>query len=194
MALYTRASLKQEGQRFAASLRKSSLEILHESYESFSEYKTYDIFMSHSILNGDEIIALKKDIEGMGFSVYVDWIEDPHLDRSKVTKQNAEVLRIRMNCCRSLFFATSEVSPSSKWMPWELGYFDGKKEKAAILPVLEVARTTENYQGQEYLGLYPYVTKAREQKTNKETLWIHEDENTYVSFSRWLEGTKPFRR
>ncbi len=44
-------------------------------------------------------------------------------------------------------------------MPWELGYFDGKKGDAAvaILPVVE--RQTDGFPGQEYLGLYAVVHK-----------------------------------
>lgn len=39
----------------------------------------------------------------------------------------------------------------------ELGYFDGKKGKVIILPVLK--KENDNFRGQEYLGLYPFLTK-----------------------------------
>lgn len=191
MALFTRYELRAKAQGMTVGLRKSAATVLNEAYREFSEFKTYDIFMSHSVLNAEEILALKNEIERMGFSVYVDWIEDPQLNRSSVTKNTAELLRTRMNCCKSLFFATSETSPNSKWMPWELGYFDGKKDKSAILPVLEDIWSSNQYKGQEYLGLYPYITKDTEQNTGKETLWVHEDEYTYISFKSWLEGYKP---
>lgn len=192
MSLYTRAELRQGAQRLTASLRKSAATVLHEGVMEFSTSGIYDIFLSHSVLNADEIVALKYDIEGMGFSVYVDWIEDPQLDRSRVTKDNASIIRARMDRCKSLFFATSDVSPNSKWMPWELGYFDGKKEKAAILPISD--STTNHYSGQEYLGLYPYVTKDPMQGSGNETLWIHESALTYITFEAWLAGSKPTKR
>lgn len=149
--------------------------------------------MSHSFWDAKEILALKIDIETMGFPVYVDWVEDLQLDRSKVTKETADLLRARMKTCRSLFFATSKTSAESRWMPWELGYFDGIKNMVAILPVLDVDQTTDQYKGQEYLGLYPYVTKDKNQSTGEETPWIHEDEKTYVSFREWSQGMKPKR-
>jgi hypothetical protein len=59
-----------------------------------------------------------------------------------------------MGNCESLIFATSDASPASKWMPWELGYFDGRRpNRVAILPLVESA--THGFRGQEYLGLYP---------------------------------------
>jgi hypothetical protein len=61
-----------------------------------------------------------------------------------------------MRNSQSLIFATSSASSQSKWMPWELGYFDGfKPGYVAILPL--VPSTYSDFKGQEYLGLYPYV-------------------------------------
>jgi hypothetical protein len=41
-------------------------------------------------------------------------------------------------------------------MPWELGYFDGfRPGHVAILPLVKA--TGAGFNGQEYLGLYPYV-------------------------------------
>lgn len=43
-------------------------------------------------------------------------------------------------------------------MPWELGFFDGYKSPAVfILPVLDAP--DQRFQGQEYLALYPLITK-----------------------------------
>jgi hypothetical protein len=78
-------------------------------------------------------------------------------------------------------------------MPWELGFFDGLKHKAAILPVLETWQITNKYEGQEYLGVYPYITKDSRSDTGEETLWVSEDENRYILFSAWLNGYEPFR-
>ena len=156
-----------------------------------AEGKTFDIFLSHSYSDKDSIKAIKQTIEVMGFTVYVDWIHDSHLDRSKVTKESADLLRKRMKQCRALFFVTSSASPESKWMPWELGYFDAFGQRVAILPLVVTATSSNDYKGQEYLGLYPYVTKARAQGETKETLWIRESEKKYVWFSSWLKGEGP---
>jgi hypothetical protein len=55
-----------------------------------------------------------------------------------------------------MLYATSKASSNSKWMPWELGYFDGlKSDKIRILPIVE--SSNDDFRGVEYLGLYPAV-------------------------------------
>lgn len=116
----------------------------------------FDVFLSHSRLDAEVILGVKSILENEGLRVYVDWIEDQQLDRSQVTAKTADVLRIRMRNSQSLIFATSESSSSSKWMPWELGYFDGfRPGYVAILPL--VPTSTSDFVGQEYIGLYPYL-------------------------------------
>lgn len=128
----------------------------------------------------------------MGFSTYVDWIEDRQLNRSNVNNDTAATIRYRMTRCKSLFYITSDNASSSKWMPWELGYFDGLKGKVAILPILQQNHYTNSYEGQEYLGLYSYVTRAIPQGLSNETLWIHNSNNTYVRLDLWLNGQEPY--
>lgn len=114
----------------------------------------FDIFLSHSYEDAEVVAGLKILIEKEGLSVYVDWIEDAQAERSKVTAATAEMLRQRMQHCRFLLFATSKVSPNSKWMPWELGYFDGlRQNRVGILPIVQSDGGL--FSGQEYLGLYP---------------------------------------
>src|SRR2546421_12943190 len=88
---------------------------------------TFDVFLSHSFLDAQIILGVKELLEAEGLRVYVDWIEDAQLDRSRVTAKTADLLRNRMRHSESLIFATSATSSQSKWMPWELGYFDGFK-------------------------------------------------------------------
>jgi hypothetical protein len=115
---------------------------------------SFDIFMSHSYEDAEVIAGVKVLIEREGLSVYVDWIEDAQVDRSQVTARTANMLRERMNHCRFLIYASSKTSPNSKWMPWELGYFDGlRRGNVGILPIVQ--STGKNFNGQEYLGLYP---------------------------------------
>lgn len=114
----------------------------------------YDVFLSHAYEDAETIAGVKAMIEQEGLAVYVDWIEDPQADRSRVTPRTADMLRQRMSHCQFLLFATSNASPDSKWMPWELGYFDGmRQDHVGILPIVESAG--RGFSGQEYIGLYP---------------------------------------
>jgi hypothetical protein len=137
----------------------------------------------------DRLLGVKAFLEEFHLSVYVDWINDENLDRETVSEKTARILRNRMNHSKCLLFATSETSQNSKWMPWELGYMDGKKQKVAILPLVATAQRAQ-YSGQEYLGIYPYVKKAPQANTKDLYLWVCEDNETYVRLDLWLKGQK----
>lgn len=114
----------------------------------------FDVFLSHCSLDLKTVLGLRQYLKQTGLEVYVDSVDDPQLDRSHVTARTADVIRQRMRNSKSLYFATSDVSPTSKWMPWELGYFDGyHPARVAIVPL--VRSETQTFAGQEYLGLYP---------------------------------------
>lgn len=191
MALFTEAEVRSRARQAVSTDRilkkayytRDAEQIIAESVESYSEEKTYDIFLSHSIKDAEIILGIKGICEDLGYTVYVDWIDDRKLDRSKVTPVTANVLRGRMKNSRSLFYVTTENSESSKWMPWECGYFDGLKEKVSIVPVK--SNSTSSYNGQEYLGLYPYCVKDKN-KLGNDMLWVHRDEVTYVSYEDWV--------
>jgi hypothetical protein len=106
------------------------------------------------------------------------------MDRSKVTAATADQLRQRMGSSKSLFFVTTSNAESSRWMPWECGFFDGKKEKVAIVPI-QAESTNNSYSGQEYLGLYPYIVK-QQSTSKKEMLWVMKNNTTYVSYDTWV--------
>ena len=132
-----------------------SASILQDSV-NFSEGKTYDVFLSHSFADADVVLGVYAFLVGKGKTVYVDWIEDKGLDRAKVTPATADVLRKRMRSSLSLVYASSNNAEKSKWMPWELGFFDAYRPgTVSIMPLVE--NYDSEWQGQEYLGLYPVI-------------------------------------
>ena len=153
--------------------RNVSLEatkILNE--QKYKIEKEYDIFLSHSFQDAETIYLLYAYLKSLGWSVYVDWIEDSQLDRQNVTKATAELLRIQMKRSKTLIYASSNASKDSKWMPWELGFFDGyKPNKIAILPITHDSDKYKNYVGVEYLSLYPYID------IGTTTLWLKDPES-----------------
>ena len=186
MALFIESTIRQRAQ---AEVRKTGFvkkaeQLIVEASAAYTTAKTYDIFLSHSVRDAELILGMKGTLEDLGYSIYVDWIEDPQLDRSKVTPATAGKLRQRMNSSKSLFYVTTANSDASKWMPWECGYFDGKKEKAAIVPV-QKSSTDNTFAGQEYLGLYPYVVKQANTK-NREMLWVRKSSSRYTDYDTWV--------
>lgn len=185
MSLFKESTVRQRAKLdLQDSFNKTASQIIIESSKKFNSLLTYDIFLSHSIKDSELILGMKGLIEDLGYRVYVDWIDDPELDRSKVTSATAEKIRIRMKASKSLFFVTTNNTDNSKWMPWECGYFDGIKEKVAIVPI-KMFPIDNEYLGQEYLGLYPYVVQARSNHGN-EKLWVHLNKNKYTSYDNWI--------
>ncbi len=185
MALFIESEIRNRAKlEIRKSFLKTASQIILESTEEYSTFKTYDIFLSHSFKDSELILGLKNILEDFGYSVFVDWIDDPQLDRSHVSKETAKKLRERMQSSKSLFFVTTENANNSKWMPWECGYFDGIKEKVAILPIKKTS-TNNAFNGQEYLGLYPYVVKQKSTSDDIK-LWIHLNVILYTSYDNWV--------
>lgn len=153
MTYYTADEVRQRAGGLTASAAQSELSRL-----SKAAVGNFDVFLSHSFRDAVLILGLKRILEADGLSVYVDWIADPQLDRSKVDATSAAHLRERMKGCRSLVYATSQNASRSRWMPWELGFFDGTHgpDLVAICPI---ATGTGSYVGEEYLGLYKTMEK-----------------------------------
>jgi len=179
------------------------------------QYRSFDIFLSHSYNDKEIIPALKHKLEEMGYSVYVDWITDKLLSRDEISKQTAEILQKRMQQSKCLIYATSNNSRESRWMPWELGYFDGIKTKmVGILPIKKDNDTFENdFRGEEYLGLYFYIIidklskellhtamameknalqNMKEEMDKVTKLFIQNTNNKFVLFDEWLNGKQPY--
>ena len=166
-----------------------NLELAHSYYVDYAKKeKRYDIFLSHSSLDKELVLALVALFNDAKFSVYVDWIEDRQLDRSNVNKDTAETLRSRMNTSTGLAYVSTTNVINSKWCPWELGYFDGKKNsRCCILPVME----NNTFNGQEYLGLYPHMEYEPTIGGIYNFYVCDPDTNEKVKLADWLRGENP---
>lgn len=180
------------------STEKRARAILSEHRDNRQSYlsdslRTYDIFLSHSSKDTEIVAGLKLRIEDLGYSVYVDWIDDPLLNRAHVTKETALKLQDRMKNCKSLIYAFSPNASNSKWMPWELGYFDAlKKGRVSVLPIKETSYGT--FKGTEYLEIYNYIQIDQILDSSKWDLWVHETSSKYVRYLPWLNGENPTQR
>jgi hypothetical protein len=152
MTFITLSQAVTESRRVWSSTRAAESQLRKSAAASMDT--SFDIFMSHSYEDAEVISGVKIMIERSGLMVYVDWVEDAQADRSNVTPETAEMLRQRMAHSRFLLYVSSKASPNSKWMPWELGYFDGlRNDHVGILPIVQ--SSGDGFKGQEYLGLYP---------------------------------------
>lgn len=190
MSLLTTSSVRQRA-KYAASTNFSAGRILAEKMEKQSLVQSFDIFLSHAFDDRELILGVALVLEDLGHAVYLDWRDDPTLDRRTVNAATAETLRARMKQSRCLLYATSENSSNSKWMPWELGYKDGESSRCAILPIQ--ATVQRDFKGQEYLGIYPYITQEKD-TSGIDQLWVRRNRLCYIRFDAWLNGQEPFER
>lgn len=186
MPLVTEQDVRAAASR-ARTLYESSEVALRKSVASTSSSSRFDVFLSHSIRDAEVVLGAKRLLEETGKTVYVDWIEDPSLDRNNITPATASLIRTRMKQSAALFYLHSSSSGSSKWMPWELGYFDGYNGNVAIFPI--VGAGVASFKGQEYLGLYPYVDISMVSGTGRREPFIHRSAGDYASFATWRSGT-----
>lgn len=192
MTTFSEATVRARAER-SISRSVTAKVLLEAAAESFSETKTYDVFLSHARVDSEIVLGVKLLLEDRAKTVYVDWIDDPQLDRSNVNARTADLLRRRMRRCRSLMCVHTENSSASKWMPWELGYFDGYSGAVAIFPVTRVARS--KFEGQEYLGLYPYVDEGSVGLYGSPPpIQIKRGIAEVRDFERWLKAPRDFMR
>jgi len=159
-------------------------QILLESYDwshrVISSY--YDVFLSHSSEDKQSILPMVIEVlRREGAKVYID-NQDPSLP-SRTSVETAKILRDRIEECNKFVVLVSQNSFCSRWIPWELGYADGKKvsNKIAVFPYVETNDQGE-WVGQEYMGGYPLITRNNEG-------WIvysRGQENPYTKLCCWL--------
>lgn len=187
MSMMTKSAVRARAQK-GVLYNFSASDVLTEKMQKQASAVGHDIFLSHAFDDKELILGVALTLEDLGYSVYLDWREDPTLDRKNVTAATAAVLRERMRQAKCLFYATTENASSSKWMPWELGFKDGQSNRSAILPLKDEVEI--GFKGQEYLGVYPYVTQQRS-TINEEKLWVRRSSTCYVVFDTWLTGAEP---
>lgn len=190
-------TVRQIRERFEKARRQSNVRtfsastVLNEGRQISDSSMTFDIFLSHSSDDNEFVAGIKLILEDFGFTVYVDW-NDPALNPNRVTPTTAAILRERMSHCRSLVYAYSGNAQNSRWMPWELGYFDGlKSSMVAVLPISEDA--SKSIQGSEYVGLYNVIDIDTISNTNRKALWVNSGLGEYVNLKDWVKGAKPYR-
>jgi hypothetical protein len=183
MSIYSSTYLKS-----LASRKQRIFEQKMFSIKDTPENTVFDIFLSHSFLDKAEVQGLYQELTDFGYSVYVDWIVDPHLDRTNVTKISASLVRERMKYSKSLLLAISTNATFSKWIPWELGYIDGHTNRCAIIPVSKDETPPKSFNGTEYLTLYPFIKKLTLKGTTIDKLWVIESGHAYSQFDSWFSN------
>lgn len=191
MAYLSERQVQARADRATRGTHRTARRVLLEKAATADQ--AFDVFLSHSSAEPERILlGIFSMLEDLGLSVYVDKYTDPHLSPDRITNETAEVLRDRMRSSNTLLYVYSRHSKRSRWMPWELGFFDGLKSKVGVIPVTR--EQEETFKGEEYLNLYPYVDFAQIASSQEQALWINRDHNIYAHLERWARGQEQIRR
>lgn len=135
-------------------------DVLNES-RSFKEaepgYKT--IFLSHSHFDASYVLQAQGFFENLGLKIYVDWADDSMPTRT--CGETAAKIKEKIRQNDFFVFLATDKSINSKWCNWEVGYGDSHKLNNDRLLILPLASNRRNWDGNEYLQLYPYVIRKR---------------------------------
>jgi hypothetical protein len=127
-----------------------------------------DVFISHKQEDAAAAERLRDSIVGQGYTCYTD-TRDRHIGRIVSARKKAERLRKQLRGCRSLIYLYSPRAIESKWMPWELGFFDGRWGSVPVGLYFTATeprqrkgerRLQETFSVQEYLEMYERVDEA----------------------------------
>lgn len=116
------------------------------------------LFLSHSHHDQDLVNDIIRFFWALNVDVYVDW-----LDKSMpaiTSAETAQIIKNKIESCDKFVVLLTENSKNSKWVPWELGYADGKKriDNISIFPVKRYYY--EDFKGVEYMDLYPQIKEG----------------------------------
>lgn len=190
MAYLTERQVLARAERATRARFRTAAQLLSET--TATAHDTFDVFLSHSSAEPESILlGIFCMLEDRGLSVYVDKYSDPNLSPDQVTADTAQVLRERMHQSNALLYLYSQYSKRSRWMPWELGFFDGLNGKVGVIPVTRDQE--EDFKGEEYLSLYPYVDVARLKNSESQIFWINRDPTTYARLNEWTRDEVDIR-
>lgn len=106
--------------------------------DSVQNIKSYDVFISHSSLDKEQVRKTVREVNKLGLNCYVDWTADnDFLKRSMVSDYTKEVLKRRMEQSKRLLFLSSRNSRKSPWVDFELQYYQEQVKRDIFMLVLD---------------------------------------------------------
>jgi hypothetical protein len=144
------------------------------------------LFLSHSHQDKDKIEQAKLFFENLGISIYVDWADQTMPERtSGATAQKIKNQIIYLND-KFILLATNNAV-SSKWCNWEVGIADPFKLPNKKMALLPLADNRGQWNGNEYLQIYPRIEKNQLQN-GSEGYFVWFPDGTYLNLKTWLEN------
>lgn len=171
-----RKGKKRQGDTEKPNTINTPQELLQQIYNSqLEKMKSYDIFLSHSSIDKNEILKLKVLLNAQNINIYVDWVNDREsLKRELTNVDTAQVIIERLKTSKCLLYIHTEASFFSKWTPWKLGYFHALGKKICVYTPNDMVEKPP------YLDIYPKAI------LNNNIFTVIE-QNKEVSILDWIE-------
>lgn len=97
-------------------------------------HSRYDVFLSHSSYDVEELLHLKRILNSQGMIVYIDWVNDSvMMNRINQNEDTWNVLEKRMDESAKLLFVMTDNSLCSPWTKREVEYFKASGKPVCIL-------------------------------------------------------------
>ena len=130
-----RKGKKRETDSFVYTPITTPQELIKRIYNSpLEQMKQYDVFLSHSYRDKDNLVKIKERLNQLNLNVYLDWVNDKdELQRSLACAETASVLVERIKSSQSILYIHTKDSLNSHWTPWELGLGYALKKKIGVL-------------------------------------------------------------
>ena len=182
---------------FSSSRFGDSRQILNEAYDRTRMFSSTAIrsgagttvFISHKHDDLDDIQGfisyLKKEYNVV---TYIDSM-DKRMPQTTCAETAERIKDVIAASNKFILLATNNAL-ASKWCNWEVGIADKSKyltHNMAILPMYE--RGGNRYEGNEYLGIYPYIDEEIDENGNKILVvkYISNNKQEQIPLKDWLK-------
>lgn len=156
-------TIRESDLREMARMQKfAAYEVLAESHKLKARISHKRAFLSHSHLDQELAMGLKRKLASTGITLYIDWLDLTMPARTNV--ETARKIQEAISSCDYFLYLVTANSSKSIWCPWELGYADGiKRMSRNQIYVVPTIGDDNLERGKEYLGLYRVMDMYRKE-------------------------------
>lgn len=142
-----RKGKKHQSQLKKIDMQKNPTALLEQirKYQSLL-YQHYDVFLSHSSIDVNELLSLKSILNSQGYSVYIDWVNDRvMLNRDSQDDNTWNALYMRMDQSSRLLYVMTDNSISSPYTKREVVYFKAKSKPVYVFQPKVISKVKPDY-------------------------------------------------
>ena len=180
MAIFTKNQFESIANTKAGYKSKTSF--LNEARKYSKALYDTSIFLSHSHTDKSIVEQAVTFLRTLGVDVYVDWMDETMPESTSGETAIKIKGKIREND-KFVLLATN-TAIKSKWCNWEVGIGDVFKSYDKKLAILPLADNSGNWEGNEYLQIYPRIEKATSNNTD---FWVWYPDGSLESIQDWLK-------